>query len=122
MKQALQRAFALKPIAKAAARLSSPALSPQANTYAARVAAHTAALVALMEATSAVRLAVGVKTPEAVAEHAASLDYIKQLASAGTKAVPANPYWSQRNASARTADVPAGQSIHHRVLSRTGGK
>jgi hypothetical protein len=122
MKQALQRAFALKPIAKAAARLSAPALPPQANTFAARVSAHTAALVALMEATRAVRLAVGVKTAAALAEHAESLGYLKLLASAGTKAVPVNPYWSQRKASARTADVPAGQSIHHRVISRTGGK
>ncbi len=122
MIQALQRALALKPIAKAAVRLSVPVLPPKADTYATRVSAHTAALVALMEATKAVRLAVGVKTAAAMEEHAASLGYLKLLANAGTKAVPANPYWGQRKASSRTADAPAGHSIHHRILSRTGGK
>jgi hypothetical protein len=119
MKEALKRAFALKPVAKAVARLSTPA--PKASTFAASVSAHTAAVVALMEATVAVRQAVGVKTSAALAEHAESLSYLKLLANAGsTKAVLANPYWSERKGSARTANAPAGQSIHHRLLSRTG--
>jgi hypothetical protein len=36
------------------------------------------------------------------------------------KAAPSNPYWSQRNGSARKPAPTPGHSIHHRVLSRTG--
>ena len=120
MKDSLRRAFAMKPFAKAAAQAALPRTNLElASSYAARVRAHTAALVALMDATLAVSQAVGVKTTAAMEEHATSLGYLKQLSNSGTKAMASNPYWGARKASARTPDAKPGQSIHHRVVSRT---
>lgn len=121
MKESLKRAFSLKPFAKAVAQAVAPRRAPAlADSFAARVTAHTAAVVALMDATLAVSEAVGIKTAAAMREHAESLGYLKLLANAGSKAPPANPYWSERKASARTTPAPAEQSLHHRILSRTG--
>ena len=121
MRDSLRRAFAMKPFAKAAAQAVLPLTTPAlASSYAARVRAHTAALVALMDATLEVSQAVGVKTTAAMEEHATSLGYLKLLANAMAKAVPSNPYWGAREASARTPDAKPGHSLHHRILSRTG--
>ena len=122
MKDSLKRAFTLKPLVKLVANAVGQRSVPASreDSYATRVSAHTAALVALMDATAALGRYVGVKTAAAIDEHATSLTYLRMLANAGTKAPIANRYWSERKASARTTPAPPGQSIHYRILSRTG--
>ena len=124
MKDSLKLAFALKPLAKLVASAigprSAPAQASMPDSYEARVSAHTTALVALMDATAALGRYVGVKTSAAIEEHAKSLTYLRTLANAGGIAPSTNRYWSERKASARTRPASPGQSIHHRILSRTG--
>lgn len=120
MKETLRRAFNLKPFTNAVTKAVAPRTPrTQPDSFATRVAAHTAALVALMDATVAVNQAAGIKTAAALEEHAASLSYLKLLANAGAKAVPSNPYWSERKGPARTQAAAPGQSIHTRIRSRT---
>ncbi len=61
-----------------------PALIFKSDTYATRVDDHAAALVALMEATVAVRQWTGIKPAVAVADYADSLDFLKLLLNAET--------------------------------------